>query len=179
MSTTWYRVTSGSIWNGTFIEPVQVLQALPKTLVIKNPKATRTTRVRIASKAERYWPTFQEAADHIRSLLLAQERAARKDLKDAHKKLRDFSTWVARHNMIARGGGGSGSSAPEEDGPVTRAQLEAYAAEQDGSCKVMRPPGGPTTLHPPDEELGYRFDWDYFMSDEPDGFDFERFRIAQ
>ena len=59
---------------------------------------------------------------------------------------------------------------------MTRAELAAFAAEQDGSCKVVKTPRGPV-LVPPDVELGLSREWTYFMSDEPDSFPFKEYGI--
>lgn len=61
---------------------------------------------------------------------------------------------------------------------MTKDELHAYAQEQDGCCKVAKPPGEPVRLYPPDQELGYRFDWAYYYTDEPESFDFARFGIS-
>ena len=66
--------------------------------------------------------------------------------------------------------------------PANRAQLHAYAQEQDGCCKVQliyEPRGCRTVvLHPPGDELGGVAEWEYYFTDEPESFDFERFGIS-
>jgi hypothetical protein len=59
---------------------------------------------------------------------------------------------------------------------MTRAELEQFAAEHDGCCKVVKGIRGPL-LVPPDEEIGYRATWMYYMSDEPDSFPFDDYGI--
>ena len=59
---------------------------------------------------------------------------------------------------------------------LTREQLHEYASEQDGCCKVLIKRRA-IELHPPDEELGYEFYWDYYFTDEAESFDFGRFGL--
>ncbi len=54
-----------------------------------------------------------------------------------------------------------------------RGILHKYAQEQDGCCKVSMK-SGMVRMHPQDKELGLVF-WDYYFTDEPDSFPFERY----
>lgn len=60
---------------------------------------------------------------------------------------------------------------------MTRAELGAFAAKHDGSCKVVKTSQGPQ-LVPPDVELGYSSEWTYYMSDEPECFPFDEYGIT-
>jgi hypothetical protein len=61
----------------------------------------------------------------------------------------------------------------------TKAALIDFASEHDGMCKVALTIHGTMAL-PPDKELnGTGHVWDYYMSDEPDCFDFEKYGLAQ
>jgi hypothetical protein len=61
----------------------------------------------------------------------------------------------------------------------TKELLIDFASEHDGMCKVVRSIHGPMAV-PPDKELnGTGHVWDYYMCDEPDCFDFEKYGIAQ
>lgn len=61
----------------------------------------------------------------------------------------------------------------------TRAELVKFAVTNDGMCKVVKTRNGALAV-PPDKELGSRFgEWDYYMCDEPDSFDFEKYGISK
>jgi hypothetical protein len=61
----------------------------------------------------------------------------------------------------------------------TKEALIDFASEHDGMCKVALTPLG-TMAIPPDKEIGnnYRV-WDYYMCDEPDCFDFDKYGLTQ
>jgi hypothetical protein len=61
----------------------------------------------------------------------------------------------------------------------TKALLIDFASEHDGMCKVVATPVGPIAV-PPDKELnGNGYMWDYYMCDEPECFDFDKYGVSQ
>lgn len=63
---------------------------------------------------------------------------------------------------------------------MTLEQLHAYASEQDGMCKVYIDRKGDTRLAPEDQESTNNWTyWDYYHTDEPEHFDYERFDIER
>lgn len=61
----------------------------------------------------------------------------------------------------------------------TKDLLVDFASEHDGQCKVALTVHGPMAL-PPDKEIGDQYKtWDYYFSDEPDCFPFDKYGIAQ
>lgn len=61
----------------------------------------------------------------------------------------------------------------------TEALLKDFASEHDGACKVVATAHGPMAVPPDKELLGQGRVWDYYMSDEPECFDFEKYGVTR
>lgn len=61
----------------------------------------------------------------------------------------------------------------------TVAELRDFASEHDGVCKVAMTAHGAMAVEPDRELTGRASKWDYYMSDEPDCFDFDGYGITQ